>query len=813
MPEIRLGSQENFPNINLGSVELQEIWLGAVLVWQNNQGPVFMDVQWDGTNFTIPGFPMDVNDWTFNADTLAGQVDGTAPIGANESRNITLIVNTIEDLDNEDPMDPDRDWIVGYRLQRPDGSWAAGDPDSLLFNGDGSPIADYGTTLPGTSSTYDSANDEFTSGAETDATSSITVAIRAIDDTGTADTPSTTIVDSAGQDFADSGEWKLYILDSRGGESPEGVINVDLTYQAPNGRIRNNVAVGGANPVGVNALISTSSTSPTAYTNVTIGGDANATLNYGNILGGPLTLTTADQLAWDVGGVTSTNPTVTVAIPQSDAGTATPARIDLTVLGRSYDGVTATRTTIASAFLRSGPSCRPGYTGTGGGTNWNGSFSFTTDTGGNTAVCNPLVSAPTPTPSLGGTCTSSGSLAGFTVSDPGCPTGTATPNTCNVSVSGTTGGIALTANGSINFSGVFPASPSTCDLTVTCTGEAGGFGPECGTTINGIAIDCAGSDCDGGTPQTPCNAPTATIGNAMPSDYSGGGFVGGSFCSAPGGTSSVSVNYTNIIGTCSVVCPATVNAGDPINCTVNQSLNGVSVTTSTLSVGAISCGASGTSVSGATINALVSGSVNYGNGTACQGGPGGTTNYSGPGAVSCITPPPPAPTFDVGTCTFSCTTGTLTGGTATIAAGTMGTRTCVDSGVSSAATTGNCPATPPIPAVTATGTAACSGVTAAWNITVTGLSADRCFYVDYPFHAPTGSYQSGTNATVTAGETANVIIVDPMGAACAGFYTGATWPGFTVLATQAITAPAGTCMDPGNLGTPMTFTINTPAVP
>lgn len=51
MPEIRLGSIENMVNINLGSIEMQEIYLGANLVWQNNQGPMFQSVTFDGMNF------------------------------------------------------------------------------------------------------------------------------------------------------------------------------------------------------------------------------------------------------------------------------------------------------------------------------------------------------------------------------------------------------------------------------------------------------------------------------------------------------------------------------------------------------------------------------------------------------------------------------------------------------------------------------------------------------------------------------------------------------------------------------------------
>lgn len=41
MPEVRLGSFENMANINLGSVEIQEVRLGTVLVWRNNIPPFY----------------------------------------------------------------------------------------------------------------------------------------------------------------------------------------------------------------------------------------------------------------------------------------------------------------------------------------------------------------------------------------------------------------------------------------------------------------------------------------------------------------------------------------------------------------------------------------------------------------------------------------------------------------------------------------------------------------------------------------------------------------------------------------------------
>jgi len=39
--EIRLGSSESMKNINLGSTELQEVYLGAILIWRNNVPPFY----------------------------------------------------------------------------------------------------------------------------------------------------------------------------------------------------------------------------------------------------------------------------------------------------------------------------------------------------------------------------------------------------------------------------------------------------------------------------------------------------------------------------------------------------------------------------------------------------------------------------------------------------------------------------------------------------------------------------------------------------------------------------------------------------
>ena len=52
--EIRLGSSESMKNINLGSTELQEVYLGATLIWRNNVPP-FYTVSVNGTVVSTNG--------------------------------------------------------------------------------------------------------------------------------------------------------------------------------------------------------------------------------------------------------------------------------------------------------------------------------------------------------------------------------------------------------------------------------------------------------------------------------------------------------------------------------------------------------------------------------------------------------------------------------------------------------------------------------------------------------------------------------------------------------------------------------------
>lgn len=57
MPEIRLGAGENLGNINLGSVEVEEVRLGTILVWRNNVAP-FLSVSVNGTVVDTNGTPL-----------------------------------------------------------------------------------------------------------------------------------------------------------------------------------------------------------------------------------------------------------------------------------------------------------------------------------------------------------------------------------------------------------------------------------------------------------------------------------------------------------------------------------------------------------------------------------------------------------------------------------------------------------------------------------------------------------------------------------------------------------------------------------
>ena len=95
MPEIRLGALPNLVNVNLGSVETQEIYLGQALVWRNNLGPFF--------NLTVNGTVVDTNGTPMNPerpDTPANAVLSTFQY----TDNITIGVTGVQDEEMQYPV-------------------------------------------------------------------------------------------------------------------------------------------------------------------------------------------------------------------------------------------------------------------------------------------------------------------------------------------------------------------------------------------------------------------------------------------------------------------------------------------------------------------------------------------------------------------------------------------------------------------------------------------------------------------------------------------------------------------------------------
>ncbi|MCH9736757.1 MAG: hypothetical protein K0U78_19775 [Actinomycetia bacterium] len=324
MAEVRLGSNENMKNINLGSIEIQEVYLGNILVWQNNQAPIYLSLSWDGTSFVVPT-PFEALTGTASSDVAGG------------GSNITITIGGLSDPDNIDPLTDD--FLVGYRLQRPDGTYAAGDPASVANRADGAPVAEFGDALPGTSSTWDAVEEEFTAGSETLGTSNITAALRETDSDGN-------IVDSLTQEFVDDGNWILIVVDSRGGESEMATMDITLTYEDPSGTVR-----------GDSTTLSTNSASPTLFTNPDISVTTDIITVDALLGGGPLTETVADRYTWTVSGggstVTGTGSTIdfNLASISAPSGSAT-VTVTGSLLGRSYPGNEATPVNIGPAYFR-----------------------------------------------------------------------------------------------------------------------------------------------------------------------------------------------------------------------------------------------------------------------------------------------------------------------------------------------------------------------------------------------------------------------------------------------------------------------------
>ena len=569
MAEIRLGSISNMKNINLGSVEIQEVYLGTILVWQNNLGPTLMSITWDGT--TLTGIPalvdMQQDDFTTSNANIGVNAEVTSGV-----RTISIVVGGLADPDNVDPATDD--FIVGYRLQRPDGTWIAGDPEDTGANTFTAPIADFGAALPGVTATYDTIEEEFTAGLETVASSNIQALLRNTD-------ASDNEVVSEGQTFRDSGEWILTVIDSRGGEKVITIPNIDLVYPAPSFTV---AGVSGSTYTLSNV---TSGTPPTTdIQNATIGGPSSFTLTPTQAAtGGPVVSRIWSCVSGCTGGPFTTD-TISVTIPQDPGGSATPSIWQLTETGRRWSGdsgvaLTGTR----RVGFRSGPSCTPSISVS------SSSFSFVADT--SPAICSGAMSPATFSVGCSGTCDGFSYTSGtnFSQPNPGC-TGVNTLQTATVSVNGsTTGAISgINAGGSRGYSGSYPqVNGNACAVTVNCSGAPFSVrNSACGTVVN-TTVACSGTTCAGAPANTgSCNGAVLTgLETTEPNNYRGGDVVGSSFCN--GGTSTATVNYSAIQATWSVVCPgggegmteAELEAG----CVPTQT-NSVDITSSSFTVNA-----------------------------------------------------------------------------------------------------------------------------------------------------------------------------------------------------------------------------------
>ena len=304
MPEIRLGSIENMVNINLGSIEMQEIYLGANLVWQNNQGPMFQSVTFDGMNFVA------------NAD---GQVMGSDSVFAGSAsgftdRQYSFVFNNITDPDN---ADENTDFIVGYRIRRPDGTWFAGDPQST------DPVtAEFGVLISGV--TYDADTDTFTGASRSLASLSTPIMIRPIDSSGNN-------VTSTSQQFADDGVWSFFVVDSRGGDSPMADIDVDVNYQQPNGGIS---FASGNNPA-----------------NTQVGGPSTTTMNFSASVGPISSVQWQTSSGTNIGSPVTSSPytSPSISVPQHPSR----ATFRAIVTGYGWDDATDGPTNALTATITS----------------------------------------------------------------------------------------------------------------------------------------------------------------------------------------------------------------------------------------------------------------------------------------------------------------------------------------------------------------------------------------------------------------------------------------------------------------------------
>ena len=573
MPEIRLGSVENFPNINLGAVELQEIWLGSTLVWQNNQGPIYMNLSWDGTSFSVPD-PFE--GFTGIASSFTGPFNGSS--GA---RSISIVIDTISDPDNEDPTTDD--YIVGFRLQRPDGSWAFGDPDSTANNSLGAPISEYGETLPGVTATYDAANDIFTAGLEDVPVSTIDVELRDIDSGGNT-------VDSPGGEFTDDGNWLLTVIDSRGGESDEVFMDITLSYQPVSPTITGD---------GTNFACGTGST----------------TLGYDNT-GGPVS-----AQVWDGGA--GINPTYAVAVPTFLAGSNTHSA---TITGRSSISNAASVSVLAAEVRERAPYTTPNVAPfTAGQSSSSTTVTAATSIPGCTGVPIP---AHTTSFSFSGSRTGSGTGLSATYPAIGC-VGTDTLESVIVTFS------ANNPAGSDSETSTFTASYP--GATITCTGSGGTTANATLTgTVDTMPLDttnCAGSFPAGTFPGEftwTADVGYSFGGNPTATETATCSYGAGTLTGAGTATLSGIGGATATQGMVNIVCADTMGGAVP-SCTVTATVPGVNI----MSGGGVTtipatCPAA---LTDSTYNATI-GAITFDNGTTLPAQPA-TGNCLGLPAFTC----------------------------------------------------------------------------------------------------------------------------------------------------------------------------------
>ncbi len=93
--EVRLGAGESMANINLGATEIQEVYLGTVLVWRNNVLPFFA-LSINGTVVSSNGTPEEPLDQVEAADAVLSTFEYLD--------NISVTISNVNDEDMQYPV-------------------------------------------------------------------------------------------------------------------------------------------------------------------------------------------------------------------------------------------------------------------------------------------------------------------------------------------------------------------------------------------------------------------------------------------------------------------------------------------------------------------------------------------------------------------------------------------------------------------------------------------------------------------------------------------------------------------------------------